>query len=116
MAEKIDGSAFVDGPLIEIGITPGSPNFNGECNLLIPSKGTEMVRYFGREFEVILPVKVELLGKSWFEACDRLEILLCEDGSKLGRISGSALSNCTSLRSISIPASIEMIGKAALKD
>jgi hypothetical protein len=113
--EKIDGSAFIGCPVREIGVAPGSRNFTANGNLLLTSEGTEIVRYFGRELEVIVPRKVEILGKSCFEDCDRIESLLFENGSKLQRIGRSSLSGCSSLRGISIPVSVEVIEEAALR-
>jgi hypothetical protein len=62
--EEIDGSAFVDCPMMEIRIAPGSRNFMIERNILCTADRTVIVRCFGREREVIVPADVEVLGKS----------------------------------------------------
>jgi hypothetical protein len=113
--EEIDGSAFVGCPMVKIEIAPGSRNFTVEGNLLLTSDGTEIVRFFGQVLEIKVPAKVVILRKSCFEECDQVETILFENGSKLRRICRSALSNCSSLRSLSIPASVEIIEENALK-
>jgi hypothetical protein len=113
--EEIDGSAFVGCLIRNIQIESGSRNFKIEDNLLLTSESTEVVRYFGRELEVNVPVTVEVLKKSSFEKCNTVEHILFESGSKLLRIGRFAISHCTSLRSILIPASIEVIEESALK-
>jgi hypothetical protein len=112
--QEIDGSAFVDCPIVDIGVAPGSRNFVVEGNLLLTADMTKVVRFFGRELEAVVPGKVEIVGKSSFEECRQVERILFENESKLRIICRSALSNCTSLRNISIPASVEVIDEAAL--
>jgi hypothetical protein len=80
------------------------------------SDGALIVRYFRRELEVVVPASVEILGKSCFEQCHEVEMVLFENGSTLLRISRSALSHCISLGKISIPGSVEIIEEAAFKD
>jgi hypothetical protein len=113
--EEIAGSAFVGCPLAEILVAAGSRNFVTEGNLLLTSNGTEIVRYFGRDFEVIVPAKIQTLGKSCFQACSHLGRVRFETGSKLRSIGRSALSHCYTLRSILIPASVEIIGEGAFR-
>jgi hypothetical protein len=86
-----------------------------EGNLLMTSNGTEIVRYFGREVEVLVPKKVETLRKSCFEGSHCVERVVFEDESRLLRICRSALAYCSSLRSISLPASVEVIEEAAFE-
>jgi hypothetical protein len=45
LAEEVDGSAFVNCPLIEIRIAPESLNFKVVRNLLVTSDGTAIVRW-----------------------------------------------------------------------
>jgi hypothetical protein len=114
--EEIDGSAFVGCYLQRITIAPGNRHFRMEGFTLVTAEGVQIVRFFGGELTVIVPAKVEILGKSCFEACNQLEGIDFENGSQLRIIDRSALSNCGSLRSISIPATVEEIGEAAFKD
>jgi hypothetical protein len=113
--EEIDGSAFVGCPMLTIAVASGNRNFIVEGNLLLVSDGTEIVRYFGQELEIVVPARVEILRKSSFEECNQIETFLFENGSKLRRIGPSALSNCSTLRSISVPASVEIIEEGAFK-
>jgi hypothetical protein len=114
-AEKIEGSAFIGCPVLVIRIEPGSENFKVDGNFLLTSDGIELVRYFGRELEVVVPKKVEILRRSCFEECNQVETVLFENDSYLRIIGHSALSNCSSLRNISIPASVEIIEEPAFK-
>jgi hypothetical protein len=63
LTEEIDGSAFVGCPTLTIQLAPGNRNFTIEGNLLVTSDGTEIVKYIGRELEVQVPAKVEILKK-----------------------------------------------------
>jgi hypothetical protein len=114
--EEIDGSAFVGCPHIEIEVAPGNRNFRIEGEVLVTSDGRKIVRYFGRELEVIVPKEVEILGNSCFEACDELERILFEDGSQLRTIGRSAISNCKSFKTISIPETVTEIEEAAFNN
>jgi hypothetical protein len=113
--EEIDGTASVGCPYVAIRIGPGSENFKTERDFLLTSDGTELVRFFGRGLELIVPATATRWKISCFEERDHVEILLCEDGSKLRIIGRSALAHCRSLRSISIPASVEIIEASAFK-
>jgi hypothetical protein len=113
--EEIAGSAFVGCPILKIEIAAESRKFIVEGSLFLTSNGTEIVRFFGRELEIAIHAKVEILRKSCFEGCDHVEKIQFENGSKLLRISRSALSDCSSLRSMSIPAYVEVIEEKALK-
>jgi hypothetical protein len=74
--EAMDGSAFVDSPLIEIRVSAGNQRFVVEGNMLLTSDKTELVRYFGRELEVHVPLNIEVLGKSCFEFTNQLETVI----------------------------------------
>jgi hypothetical protein len=107
--EEIEGSAFVDCPLRSIEIAAENRHFRIEGNAVVTSDGTKIVRYFGKELEIIVRKNVEILGKSCFEEWNQLEKVLFENGSKLRTIGRLALCGCTSLRSISIPATVQAI-------
>ena len=63
-----------------------------------------------------IPASVERIGESTFEDCTALTTVTFEKGSQLKTIWGDscygAFTNCTSLTSIEIPASVETIGSA----
>jgi hypothetical protein len=115
-AQKIDGSAFVYCPMIEIRVAPGSQSFTIRQNLLLTSSGTEIVRYFGTEREVVIPENVEILGKSCFEGSNTLESLILEKYAKLKTIGPSALSRCQLLIGVVIPQSVETIDDFAFRE
>jgi hypothetical protein len=73
------------------------------------------VRYFGRELDVVVPMNVEILRKSCFQASKEVERVIFDNDSKLRIICRSALYNCSSLRCISIPASVEIIDESVFK-
>jgi hypothetical protein len=115
LAEEIDGSAFVNCPLISIRVAPGSINFKVEDNLLVTSGGTEIVRYFGQDRELHIGKKVHILRKSCFQGCDSLEKIDFEVGSELVRIDRAALRDCQFLAIIEIPASVIVIEESSFE-
>jgi hypothetical protein len=113
--EEIDGSAFVNCPLLEIRVVAGSQNFTIQGNFLTTADGKEIVRCFGSAIEVIVPMNVEVLGKSCFESCIYIEGITFENGSRLKKIGRSALCGCESLVQIAIPGSVEIIEDRGFK-
>jgi hypothetical protein len=113
--EEIDGSAFVNCPLIEIRVAAGSLSFKTDGDLLVTSNGTEIVRYFGRDREITLCKTVKILGKSCFEGCKYVDRVDFAIGSELVRIGPAALRDCVSLTEITVPPSIEIIDKASFE-
>jgi hypothetical protein len=111
LTEEIDGSVFVDCPFISIQVAPENVNFKIEGSQLVTSNGTEIVRYFGLDREIVIGRQVKVLGKSCFEGCDHLDNIYFEPGSELERIDRSALRRCVSLESIEIPGSVTIIGE-----
>jgi hypothetical protein len=57
--EEIDGSAFIGCPISQIRVAPGNVNFRIEGEVLVASEGTEIVRYFGQELEVVVRAKLK---------------------------------------------------------
>jgi hypothetical protein len=112
--EEIDGSAFAGCPFL-VQVSGENRKFVVEGPFLLTADGTELVRYFGRERDVVVPMKVESLGTSCFESCNDIESVAFESGSKLRRIRRSALSGCELLTGIAIPASVEVIEESAFK-
>jgi hypothetical protein len=93
-----------------IEVASANRNFRVQGSLLTTADGTKLVRYFGRDREVIVPRTVEILGKSCFESNNYFDMIVFEPGSKLRQIGPLAFSGCEFLRSIAIPASVEIIG------
>jgi hypothetical protein len=115
LTEEIDGSAFLNCPLIQIQVAPGSLNFKVERNLLVTSDGTGIVRYFGLDREITLGKKVKVLGSLCFEDCRHLDKIAFEIGSELERIGPGALRGCSSLIGIEIPSSLTTIEEASFE-
>jgi hypothetical protein len=113
--EEIDGSAFVNCPFIVIRLAPGNPNFKIEGSLLVTSDGTEIVRSFGQDRQIVVGKKVKVLGKSCFEACKLLDKIDFEVGSELERIDPAVLHDCVSLEIVAIPASVAIIGESSFE-
>jgi hypothetical protein len=100
---------------LAIDVADESCNFKVKGSLLTTANGTEIVRCFGREREIIVSRKVEILGRSCFESCNHVERIVFRSGSKLNRICQSALSGCEFLASIAVPASVITIEESAFK-
>jgi hypothetical protein len=115
LTEEIAGSAFVNCRLLSIQVAPGSLNFKVEGDFLVTSDGREIVRYFGRDPEIVVDEKVRVLGKSCFEGCKYIVEIYFEVGSELERIDRAALRDCTSLSIIDIPASIRIIEESSFE-
>jgi hypothetical protein len=99
-----------------IQVAPESRNLKTKGTLLTTADGTEIVRHFGRERDVLVPRAVEVLGNSSFESSNYFERVVFEDGSKLRRIGCSAFLGCEFLTSITIPASVVTIAESAFKE
>jgi hypothetical protein len=113
--KEMDGSAFVGCPLEMIAVAAGSRNFTIWRCLLTLRDGTMIVRYFGRDREVIVRKTVEILGPLCFESINSIVRVVFENGSKLRQIGSSAFSGCELLASIAIPPSVELIGEFAFE-
>jgi hypothetical protein len=106
----------IDCPLMEIRLQPGNQNFMIHRKMLLTSDETELVRYFGRDLEVIVPRSVEVLQQSCFHSSNPLEEAVVQGGSKLRKIAAYALCDCASLISIALPALVEAIEEFAFKN
>jgi hypothetical protein len=115
LAEAIDGTAFLNCPLIAIQVSPGSLHFTIERNQLVTIEGTEIVRYFGLDRDIVAGKKVRVLGKSCFEGCKHLDRIDFEIGSELERIGAAAVRGCVSLEIIEIPPSVTVIEEASFQ-
>jgi hypothetical protein len=109
LTEEIDGSAFVNCPLIAIRVATGNLHFKIEGSMVVTSDGTGIVRYFGLDREIFIGNKFTILGKSCFEDCKHLDRINFEVGSTLERIDRAALRDCSSLPSIEIPATVTVL-------
>jgi hypothetical protein len=115
LTEEIDGSAFVNCPLFSMEVAPGGLHFKIEGSLLVTSDGTEIVRSFGQDREIVVGKKVKVLRKSCCEACQHLDKIDFEVGSELERIDRAALRDCISLEIVAIPASVAIIDESSFE-
>jgi hypothetical protein len=76
LTEEMDGSSFVNCPLISIKVARGSLNFTVDGNMLITADGREIVRYiyFGLDPEIVIAKTVRVPGKSCFNGCKHLDV------------------------------------------
>lgn len=91
--------------------------------------GTDAFSYCNSLTSINIPANVETIGKSAFQSCSKLKTVTFEKKSNLKTIGGGydysgfshysadfgAFSNCSSLTSIEIPASVETIESTAFK-
>jgi hypothetical protein len=113
--DEIDGSAFLNCPLITIQVAPGSQDFKIEANVLATSDGTELVRYFGLDPGIFVWRKVKVVRNSCFEGCKHLGRIDFETGSELERIGAAALLDCDSLVNIKIPTSVRIVEETSFE-
>jgi hypothetical protein len=114
--QEIDGSAFLNCPLHEVRVSPENHHFRVRGTFLVTHNGSEIVRYFGQDREVLVGKEVKVLGKSCFEGCHHIDGVIFAKGSGLQRIDAAALRGCTSLTAIAIPASVQIIQEASFED
>jgi hypothetical protein len=115
LTEEIDGSAFMICPLISNQVAAGSLNLRIEGNILVKYDGTEIVRYFGLDREILVGRNVTVLEKSCFGRCKHLGQIDFEIGSELDRIGPAALRGCGWLPRIEIPASVQIIEEGSFE-
>jgi hypothetical protein len=113
---EMNGSAFLGCPLEVIDIAEGNQSFTVRGNALLTWNGGEIVKYFGLEQEIVVPMEVEVLHNSCFALLGNLTKLKIESGSKLRRIGRYALTGCESLRRILLPSSLSEIEESAFSN
>jgi hypothetical protein len=115
LTEGIDGSAFLNCPLIAIHVLPASPNFAVEEILRATSDRTEIVRHFGLDREIVVGRKVKVLGKSRFEGLKHRDEIYFEVGYELEGIGPAAIRDCESLASIEISSSVTILAESSFE-
>jgi hypothetical protein len=109
--QMIDSSALVGTGISRITLDDGNRHLRVSGNFLLGSDGISAIRYFRSDSHVALNREIEILGPACFYDSSSLCSLVGETGSKLTRIEASALSGCSLLRSICLPASVEFLGE-----
>ena len=134
----LEGGAFAGcNNLSSITVAPGNENFQspsgsnvvlnrdgtvlltGCSNSKIPSTVKEIDNYAFRGFSALasmdIPQGVEIIGYKTFADCENLKKVNFEPNAVLSSVGESAFSNCTSLESIDLPASVRSIGSYAFE-
>jgi hypothetical protein len=101
--------AFLGSSIEKVSIDTANSSFFVSGDFLIASKGMMVVKYFGLAQNAIVVRACKSLGDYCFTN-SRLITISFEDGSQLTQIGAFACSSCLSLRSICIPASVELLG------
>jgi hypothetical protein len=109
--QMLDGSALARTGISRITLEEGHRHFRISGNFLLDFDGISVIRYFGSDRKVTLSNNITALNTGCFHSCGFLCSLIFESGSKLARIGDHALSHCSSLTSICLPASVESLGE-----
>jgi hypothetical protein len=83
-----------------IEIEPGNPFFHLKSHFLMDSKDFKLVRYFGSDPEVTIPVSIEVIGDWCFSDYDSIVTVTFDAQCKLSLIEPGAFDGCSSLNSI----------------
>ena len=70
-----------------------------------------LLKYTGKEDDVIIPSGVCEIGASAFEGCNKIKSVIVPEGVKV--IGDHAFNKCTQLQSVSLPTSLEFVCNAA---
>jgi hypothetical protein len=97
-------------------IAPGNRWLSMTGDFLTDFQGSSIKRYFGAEQEVRIANHIHKLGFGCFCHCPTVSSVIFESGSRLSRIKSFTFYNCSSLSSICIPSTIEMISSSAFSD
>jgi hypothetical protein len=98
----LDGAAFAESSIEEIVVDTENPNFGTSGPFLVALDGLILIRYFGSGENTILHAESEF----W----------TLNTGDRLKRIGPYAFSENSFLKSICIPASIEVIGEVSFRE
>jgi hypothetical protein len=110
---NVHGSAFADATIRAISVESGNQRLRVIGDFLVDVSRAKLIRYFGSSCEIILSHMVEVIGGYCFGYCEDFSSLAFEQGPKLREIERGAFTNCSSLKSIVIPASVTTIMGAA---
>lgn len=86
-----------------------------ETTPIFQRDGTTLLKYNGKDEEVVISKDIEIIGKSAFLNNDRVKKISFEKGSKVKTISRRAFEECTKLESIELPNTVTYIGDEAFK-
>ena len=90
---------------------PGKENFSFEKDGSIYNKDKTVLYYVSPSTKtIVIPASVTTLNPSAFAGFTKLTKVTFEEGSKLTAISASCFANCTALKEITLPDTVESIG------
>jgi hypothetical protein len=112
---SIDGSALADCEISDIRIGAGNRSFRVSGKFLMDFEGVSIVRYFGRECYVTISCEIERILSESFSCCQWIRGLKFESPSRVVSIGSRVFEKCWMLESISIPASVEIIGEGSFR-
>jgi hypothetical protein len=110
---NVHGAAFTGAKFVKICVEIGNGKLRAINDFLVDVARSKLIRYFGLLTEIKLSRDVKVIGSYCFADLTKIESLTFEHGSKLARIGRNAFSECVSLRSIVIPASVTEIAGGA---
>jgi hypothetical protein len=111
--ERIDGLAFQNTPLQSIECEGGDCRFRIFRGFLIDSSGDIAVASLRATSEIVIPSKIAVIGIRCFAERSRLSSLTFEAPCGVRVIGKEACLSCSELKSILIPASVEVISRRA---
>jgi hypothetical protein len=111
--EVVDGSAFSEMKILDISVVLGNSHFQVVGSYLLNSDGTKLIRYFGMDPDVTVMPEIQVVCKGCFQGCVFLRNVIFKSPFTLHEIEKHAFVFCSSLRSLSIPVSVEVINGSA---
>jgi hypothetical protein len=109
----IEGGFLSRSKVCEIRVDEDNRHFERIGEFLIAKEGPSVLLYFGDETEIVIPSGIVSLEADSFYRRFSVGTVIFEGGSKLTSIEREAFAQCGSLRSIRLPASLEVIGERA---
>jgi hypothetical protein len=106
----------VDSSFEEIEIEAGNTNCLSSSDSLIALNRTTLMGHFGLTENVIVCRDYDTLSSFSFTGCQRMLTVSFECGSKISRVENGISSQCHALKSICIPAGVEIFGESCFSD
>jgi hypothetical protein len=106
---SINGLALVGTHISIRTVESGTPHFLFSEDFLMDVNGTSVFRFLGLASTITLSPKIEIISVGCFAFCPFSSFTI-NSGSRLKRIEESSFRKCSLLRSISIPATVEVLG------
>jgi hypothetical protein len=84
-------------------------HFVVKSDFFLDSSHTQLIRYFGKRWNITIPRYVQILCSSCFSYCESLSSISFMTDSELTRIESKAFYSCSSLNSITIPRYVQIL-------